>query len=574
MIKKFSPCLKGYGLYAFLAPATIALEVILEVFIPYLMSQIVDVGIANGDYNFILQRGALMVLMAVLSLFCGALSGAFAARASAGLSYGVRKKLYDKIQDFSFANVDKFSTASLVTRMTTDVNSVQQAFMMIIRSCIRSPLMLITATFMAFRLNAQLASVFLFSIPVLASALFIIAKKAYPRFSKMFEKYDYMNRRIQETLIAIRVVKTFVKGDWEAKEFEKAADDVRAAQVKAEKLIIINAPIMQMTVYATTIAICWLGGRSIIAGKMEVGALTGVITYVSQILMSLMMLSFVFVSIVMTRASIGRISEVFDEISDIADNTGSDLNVSDGSIEFNNVYFSYSKNNQNTVLTNINLKINPGETVGIVGATGSAKTTLVQLIPRLYDVTGGAVLVGGHDVRDYKLDELRENVAMVLQKNVLFSGTIRENLKWGNENAADEEIIEAARAAQAHDFIMSFPEGYDTQLGQGGVNVSGGQKQRLCIARALLKNPKIIILDDSTSAVDTATDSEIRKAFREKLDHVTTIIIAQRIASVIDADKIVVLDEGKINAVGKHAELLEGNEIYREIYQSQRKGEQ
>ena len=574
MIKKFSPCLKGYGIYALLAPATIALEVILEVFIPYLMAQIIDVGIKSGNYNFILQRGALMVLMAILSLFCGALSGAFAARASAGLAYGVRKKLYEKIQDFSFANVDKFSTASLVTRMTTDVNSVQQAFMVIIRSCIRSPLMLITATVMAFRLNSQLASIFLFAIPVLGTALFIIAKTAYPRFAKMFEKYDYMNRRIQETLIAIRVVKTFVKGDWESKEFEKAADDVRAAQVRAEKLIITNGPIMQLTVYATTIAICWLGGKSIIAGKMEVGALTGVITYVSQILMSLMMLSFVFVTIVMTRASIARITEVFDEIPDIRDNPASDLKVLNGSVEFRGVSFSYSKNKENTVLKDINLTINSGDKIGIVGATGSAKTTLVQLIPRLYDVTGGEVLVGGRDVRDYKISELRENVAMVLQKNVLFTGTIRDNLKWGNESASDEEVTEAAKKAQAHDFIMSFPKGYDTELGQGGVNVSGGQKQRLCIARALLKQPKIIILDDSTSAVDTATDSEIRKTFREELDHVTTIVIAQRIASVIDADKIVVLDEGKINGFGTHDELLESNAIYREIYQSQRKGEQ
>ena len=574
MIKKFSPCLKGYGIYALLAPVTIALEVILEIFIPFLMAQIIDIGIANEDYNYIWQRGALMVAMALLSLLCGALSGAFAAKASTGLAYGVRKKLYGKIQDFSFANVDKFSTASLVTRMTTDVNAVQQAFMMIIRSCMRSPLMLFTATFMAFRLNAQLASVFLVAIPVLAFALYFIASKAYPRFAEMFKKYDYMNRRIQETLIAIRVVKSFVKGDYEIKEFEKAADGVRAAQVKAEKLIISNMPIMQLTMYSCIVTICLLGGINIVGGRMETGALMGVISYVTQILMSLMMLSFVFVSLVMTRASMQRISEVFDEVPDIRDNQGADAAVSDGSVEFRNVSFSYSKSKENTVLSDIDLKISSGETVGIIGATGSAKTTLVQLIPRLYDVTGGAVYVGGHDVRDYKIETLRESVAMVLQKNVLFTGTIRDNLKWGNENASEEDIIKASKEAQAHDFIMSLPGGYETELGQGGVNISGGQKQRLCIARALLKHPKIIILDDSTSAVDTATDSLIRKAFRENLDRVTTIIIAQRIASVIDADKIVVMDEGRINAVGTHSELLQSNNIYREIFQSQRKGEE
>lgn len=572
MIKKILPCLGKYKKYAIITPIMVICEVILEVFIPFLMAKIIDVGIKNGNINYIVKLGSLMVLMALISLVFGALSGRFSALASTGLSMGIRNKLFNKIQDFSFANVDKFSTSSLITRMTTDVTNTQTAFMMIIRMLVRAPIMLVSATVMAVSINAQLSTVFLIAIPVLGTALGLIITKAFPYFQKMLDKYDSMNASVQENLVAIRVVKAFVRRDYENGKFEDAANSLREAQLKAEKIIIVNMPIMMFTMYTCTILIAWFGGNLIISGNMQTGELFSFISYISQILMSLMMISMVFVVIVMSKASIKRIIEVFDEEIDIKNNENSGLSVADGSIEFDDVSFSYSKKNDNLTLSNINLKINSGETVGIIGGTGSAKTTLVQLIPRLYDVMKGRILVGGHDVRDYHLDTLRNEVAMVLQKNVLFSGTIKENLKWGNENATDEEIINACKAAQAHDFISAMPDGYETDLGQGGVNVSGGQKQRLCIARALLKNPKIIILDDSTSAVDTATDSKIRQAFKENLKDTTTIIIAQRISSVSEADKIIVLNDGQIDAVGTHDELLKSNDIYREVYESQQKG--
>lgn len=572
MIDKIIPCLGKYKKYALLTPIMVIGEVILEVFIPFLMAKIIDVGIANADVAYIAKIGSLMVLMALISLVFGALSGRFASLASTGLAAGIRKKLFYKIQDFSFANVDRFSTASLITRLTADVTSTQTAFMMVIRMLVRSPIMLVSATVMAVSINAKLSAVFLFAIPFLGGAMGIISYLAFPRFQKMLEKYDSMNSSVQENLVAIRVVKAFVRRDYENEKFEEAANTLRDAQIKAERIVITGMPIMMFTMYACTILIAWFGGNLVIAGDMQTGELFSFISYISQILMSLMMISFAFIGIVMSRASIKRILEVLDEEIDIKNNEESEITANDGSIVFDNVSFSYAKKSDNLTLDNVNLKINSGETVGIIGGTGSAKTTLVQLIPRLYDVLEGRILVGGHDVRDYSLEALRNNVAMVLQKNVLFSGTIKENLKWGNENATDEEIMAACKAAQAHDFISAMPDGYETDLGQGGVNVSGGQKQRICIARALLKNPKILILDDSTSAVDTATDSKIRQSFKENLQNTTTIIIAQRISSVSEADKIIVLNDGKIDGVGTHEELLATNEIYKEVYESQQKG--
>ncbi len=573
MLKKLLPCLGEYKKYALLTPVMVIGEVILEIFLPLIMSKIIDVGIRNGDTGYVFKMGALMVLMALLALLFGVLSGRFAAVAGMGFGKGLRKRLFDKIQEFSFSNIDKFSTASLITRVTADVTNTQQAFMMIIRMFVRAPVMLVSATIMAIAINAKLALIFLIAIPVMGIALYSIAAKAYPRFQAMLKKYDGMNASVQENLIAIRVVKAFVRENHEREKFIDAANAVRETQIKAEKLLILSMPIMQLVMYGCMISISWFGGRMIIGGTLLTGELMGFISYVMQILISLMMISFIFVMIVISRASVLRIIEIIDEEIDIRDKVGdSGLRAENGSIVFDNVTFSYSKSSENPTLSNISFEIKSGETIGIIGGTGSGKTSLVQLIPRLYDVTEGRVLVGGYDVRDYTLDTLRDAVAMVLQKNVLFSGTIKENLKWGNKNATDEEIEEACKAAQAHDFIVSFSEGYETFLGQGGVNVSGGQKQRLCIARALMKKPKIIILDDSTSAVDTATDSKIRQAFRDKLSDVTTIIIAQRIASVCDADKIIVMDDGKIDAIGTHEELLATNSIYREVYESQQKG--
>ena len=571
MLKKLAPCLKGYGKYAILAPVTIIFEVLLEIMIPFYMAKIIDVGINNRDIVYIVKTGGMMVLMAVLSLICGSLSARFAAKGAMGFGKGVRRAVFHKIQEFSFANVDRFNSASLITRLTTDVSTLQHTFMMLIRSFVRSPIMLISATFMASRINTGLSFVFLVAIPILGTALATIMILSFPRFRQMFFCYDKMNGAIQENLIGIRVVKAFVRDKYENKKFDDSAEALRAAQLRAEKLLICNMPLMQLVVYGCIISILWFGGNMVIGGVMASGELISFISYVNQILMSLMMISMVFVNFVMTRASLGRINEVLNEEPDIC-NVASAETVTEGSVTFEDVSFSYNKVPENLHLEHINLEILPGETVGIIGGTGSAKTSLVQLIPRLYDVLSGRVLVGGRDVREYSLENLRDAVSVVLQKNVLFSGTIMENLKWGNPNASFDDVVAACKSAQAHDFIMSFPDGYETVLGQGGVNVSGGQKQRLCIARALLKKPKIIILDDSTSAVDTATDAKIRTALKEELAGTTTIMIAQRISSVCDADKIVVMDNGTINAVGTHEELLEGNAIYREVYESQQKG--
>ena len=561
-----------YKKEALLSPLTIIGEVAMEVLIPTVMAMIIDNGVKKDDIGYIAKMGGLMVLMAIFSLCFGALAARFSAVAAMGFAKNLRSALFRKVQSFSFANVDKFSTASLTTRLTTDVTNIQNAFMMFTRMAFRSPIMLICATIMAVRANARLSLVFLFSIPLLAIAVFLILTNAHPRFEKMLRRYDDMNAKVQENLIGIRVVKAFAREKYENERFEENTKNVRLAQFAAEKLIILGMPSMQLVMYASIAAILYFGGRMAVGGDIETGALSSFITYVGQILLSLMMISVLFINLVISRASLQRIYEVLSEEPAIKDNSGSEISAGDGSVSFENVSFSYYDDMNNLALEHISFKIASGETIGIIGGTGSSKTSLVQLIPRLYDATEGRVVVGGHDVKEYPLKTLRDQVAMVLQKNVLFSGTIRDNLRWGDENATDEEMIDACKSACAHDFIMGFPDGYDTDLGQGGVNVSGGQKQRLCIARALLKKPKIIILDDSTSAVDTATDSSIRKAFREKLADTTTIIIAQRISSVMDADRIIVMDGGKITDIGTHEELMQKSAIYREVYDSQQKG--
>ena len=573
MYRKIFSYVGEYRKQAILSPVTIIGEVAMEVLIPMVMASIIDKGIKAGRIGYVAGMGLLMVVMAIVSLSFGALAGRLSAVAAMGFAKNLRGALFRKVQDFSFANVDKFSTASLTTRLTTDVNNIQNAFMMFIRTAFRAPIMLVCALIAALKMNARLSTVFLCAVPVLVCVVIIIMTKAHPRFKAMLANYDKMNASVQENLTGIRTVKAFVREEYEKKKFTDSTEAVRKAQVNAEKLIIMTMPIMQFVMYSSIISILFFGGRMAVGGEMETGELSSFISYVGQVLMSLMMLSFLFVMFVLSRTSLQRIYEVLTEEPDIVSPAENAVTtVADGSVSFRNVSFSYFKDMENLALSGINVDIKSGETIGIIGGTGSSKTSLVQLIPRLYDATDGEVLVGGRNVREYSLDVLRDNVAMVLQKNVLFSGTIRDNLKWGNAEATDEEIEKACKSACAHDFIMDFPNGYDTDLGQGGVNVSGGQKQRICIARALLKKPKIIILDDSTSAVDTATDSNIRKAFREDLADTTTFIIAQRISSVQDADRIIVMDAGKISDIGTHAELLERSEIYREVYESQQKG--
>lgn len=574
MFRKLASYVKEYKKSTILTPIFVILEVVMEVIIPLLMAKIIDVGIQNGDVHYILEIGGLLIVCAILSLTFGMLSGRFAAKASAGYAKNLRKEMFYKIQDYSFENIDKFSTSSLVTRMTTDVTNVQMAFQMIIRILVRGPIMMIFSLLMVASISAKLSVIFLVAIPVLGVILFFIATKAHPNFERVFKKYDKLNNVVQENVSAIRVVKAYVKEGHEKEKFEKVNSEVYTNFKKAQKIVAFNGPVMQFTIYTCILLISWIGSGLIIGGQMQTGELSSIITYAWQILASLMMISFVFVMVIMAQSSAERIIEVIEEKPTIKNKEKPIEKVKDGSITFENVSFRYSdeEDENNFALENINLEIKEGETIGVIGGTGSSKSTLVQLIPRLYDVTKGSIKVGGVDVRDYDIKALREEVAMVLQKNVLFSGSIAENLRWGKKNADQEELEEVCKLAQADGFIKEFPSKYDTILDQGGTNVSGGQKQRICIARAILKQPKILILDDSTSAVDTKTDALIRKAFREKIPNTTKIIIAQRISSIEDADKIIVLNDGKIDGIGTSEELLKTNAIYQEVYESQMKG--
>ena len=574
MIKKLASQIKEYKKNSILAPIFVTFEVLMDVLIPMAMAAIIDNGLNKNDVNYVIRVGIMMIVMALLSLFFGMISGRHAAIASAGLSKNLRKSMYYNIQNFSFANIDKFSTSSLVTRLTTDVTNVQMAYMQIIRTLVRAPIMLIFALFMVFSINPQLTLIFAVVIPFLGISLYIIMTKAHPNFMKMFKKYDLVNQVVQENLTAIRTVKSFVREDYETQKFTGATQELYNYSINAEKILAFNNPIMQFSIYTSILLISWFGAHLVVSNTMSTGQLMSLFTYVMQILNSLMMISMAFVMIVMSKASAERIIEVLDEKSTLANNDHPLYEVNDGSIVFNHVDFNYNNDVSNLNLKDINLNIKSGSTIGIIGGTGSAKTTLVQLIPRLYDTTRGEILVGGHNVKEYDIETLRNSVAMVLQKNVLFSGTIKENLKWGNDHATDEEIIKASKLAQADEFVQTFKDKYETVLDQGGTNVSGGQKQRLCIARALLKKPKILILDDSTSAVDTKTDSLIRQAFKDEIPDTTKIIIAQRIPSIEDSDMIIVLDDGQINGVGTHEELLKSNLIYQEVYYSQQKGGQ
>lgn len=572
MIKRLSQSIQEYKKDSILSPLYVLVESLLDVAIPFVMAGLIDNGIEAGNMSMILRYGAILVGFALVALTFGALSGRSCARATAGFARNLRHDMFHHLQVYSFSNIDKFSSAGLVTRLTTDVSNVQNAFMMIIRTLIRCPAMLIFAMVMSFRINHDISLIFLAVIPILGVGLYLIIKHVHPVFERVFKTYDRLNGVVQENLSGIRVVKNFVREDHEIEKFDTISGTIYKDFSLAERILALNSPLMQGCVYACMILVSWLGAKQIVIGNMSTGNLMSFFTYIMQILSSLMMLSMVFVMITMSRASAERIVEVLDEESDITNCDNPVYEVKDGSVEFTDVSFSYAKRPDKTVLDDIDLIIPSGQTVGIIGGTGSSKSSLVQLIPRLYDVTGGCVKVGGIDVRNYDLQTLRHNVAMVLQKNTLFSGTIKENLRWGNPDATDEELVHACRLAQADDFIRTFPDGYDTYIEQGGTNVSGGQKQRLCIARAILRKPKILILDDSTSAVDTKTDALIRQAFREEIPNTTKIIIAQRISSVMDADQIVVMDNGRINACGTHEELLANNEIYREVYESQQKG--
>ena len=572
MIKKLAQSIREFKKDSILSAIFMCFEVTMEVVIPILMANLIDYGIDKGNMPFILKMGIALLISAAISLFFGIMSGQKAAIASAGFAKNLRKDMYYKVQDYSFSNIDKFSTASIVTRLTTDITNVQNAYQMILRMLVRAPIMLISAMVMSILINPQLSLVFLGAVLFLGLILALIIKTAFPRFTSVFKKYDALNASVQENLTGIRTVKSAVREEFEINKFKKASGDVRNSFIFAEKLIVLNAPVMQVTMYTCILLLSWIGAKMIVSSTMTTGQLMSFFTYATQILMSLMMLSMVFVMITMAKSSAERILEVLDEESTIKNPKNPIKEVKDGSISFENVDFSYANDKDKLNLENVNLEIKSGETIGIIGGTGSAKSTLVQLIPRLYDVTSGSIKVGGVDVRDYDIDTLRNEVSMVLQKNVLFSGTIKENLRWGDKNATDEELVDACKKACADEFIQTFPDGYDTYIEQGGTNVSGGQKQRLCIARALLKKPKILILDDSTSAVDTKTDATIRAALQNDIASTTKIIIAQRISSIEASDKIIVLDDGKIDAIGTHDELKVNNAIYREVYESQVKG--
>lgn len=564
---------REYLWQSLVCPLLMVVEVVMDLLLPYRMADIIDVGIAGGDRRFAVFTGLKMVLMAAVALASGALAARLSSVASMGFGANLRGAMYANIQTFAFSNIDRFSTASLVTRMTTDVTQIQMMYMMLLRIFIRAPMMFAVASFLCFKINPVITSVLLAALPIIVLFLVIFGPIALRLFKKMFRMFDRLNASVQENLISIRVVKAFVRGEFEKEKFKASNDALMRASINAARLMVMAQPLLMLLMYGTILTVTYLSSKFILNGQMGIGKLTAVITYIIQILMSAVMIAMIFVQFIISRAAAGRIGEVLAEKADIRDE-GADreLKVESGSVEFRDVSFKYETDGKRNVVDHVSFSAAAGETVGIIGGTGSAKTSLVSLIPRLYDVTGGEVLVGGRDVRDYTLRELREAVGMVLQKNVLFSGTISENLRWGDPNASQEELEEACRAAQAHDFILSFPDGYETDLGQGGVNVSGGQKQRLCIARALLKKPKILILDDSTSAVDTLTDAKLREALRTRLPDTTKLIIAQRLSSVEDADKIIVLDDGRISDVGTHSELMERSEIYREVYLSQQKG--
>lgn len=576
MLKTLGKHLYGFRRDSVLTPVFMILEVIMEMVIPLMMASIIDNGVngngGTGDMDFILRMGILMIVAAGFGLFAGIMGGKYGARASAGFARNLRKGMFENIQTFSFSNIDKFSTAGLVTRMTTDVTNIQNAYQMILRMCIRAPFSLIIAMIMSFTINPRLASIYLVVVILLGGVLGFMVRLAMNYFNQVFKKYDDLNESVQENVSAIRVVKAFVREDYEKKRFGKASENVYKMFVRAENIVVLNMPIMQFSVYTCILLISWFGAKMIVSDTLTTGNLMSLLAYCMNILMSLMMLSMAFVMISMSVASAERIAEVLEEKSDLTNPEEPLMEVLDGSITFENVNFGYHKTAEEWVLSDINLNIKSGETIGIIGGTGSSKTSLVNLISRIYDVSEGSVKVGGKDVREYDMEVLRNQVAVVLQKNVLFSGTILDNLRWGDENATRDECIRACKLACADEFIESFPNSYDTYIEQGGTNVSGGQKQRLCIARALLKKPKILILDDSTSAVDTATDARIRKAFREEIPGTTKIIIAQRISSVQDADRIVVMENGRIDGFGTHEELLAENEIYRDIYESQTKG--
>ena len=572
MNKKLLQSVREYKKQSIIAPLLVTLEVLMEVLIPLEMAKIIDIGIAEGNLGYIIQRGLILVIMAMMSLFFGVQAGNFAAIAGAGYAKNLRHDIYYKVQDFSFKNIDHFSTSGLVTRMTTDITNIQMAYMMSIRLLARAPIMIVLSWIMTLTLSKKAALLFLIVIPVLGGTLLFIAKKAHPHFIKVFDEYDDLNNSVQENVNAARVVKAFVREDYEIDKFHGVSKYVYQLFTTAEKIVAWNSPVMQFVMYAVIMILVYIGGKGIVTKTMETGALTSIIVYALQIIGTLMMVTFLFVMIMIAGASTDRITEVLDEIPEMIDPADAVTSVADGDIVFDHVSFSYAGEGGNLSLKDVNLHIKSGQTVGIIGGTGSAKSTLVQLIPRLYDVTKGSVMVSGVDVRKYNLEALRDQVSMVLQKNVLFSGTIYDNIRWGNENASDEEVQNVCKLAQADGFVREFPDGYNTQIVQGGNNVSGGQKQRLCIARALLKKPKILILDDSTSAVDTKTDALIRKAFREEIPNTTKIIIAQRVSSIEDADQIIVLENGAISGIGTSEELLKTNDIYREVYESQVKG--
>ncbi len=569
MVRTIAAQIKEFRLVSILTPICMIGEVICEMIIPVLMGRIVDLGVMAGNVNYIMRTGAMMIAVALLGLLAGVLGGFFAARAGAGLARNLRKAMHDNIQSFSFSNIDHFSTSSLVTRLTTDVTNIQNAYMMILRMAMRAPSTMIVAMIMSFLISPRLASIYFIAVAALAVFMFFMMRSTTKYFKQVFERYDALNESVQENVSAIRVVKAYVREDYENNKFRRAAENIYAMFIRAEMRVVSITPVMMGVVYCTILMISWFGANMIVSNTLSTGSLMSLLTYCMNILMSLMMLSMVFIMITMSEASARRISEVINEKSSLTNPENPIMEVPDGSIRFEDVDFSYRPGSAEPVLKDISLDIRSGESIGIIGGTGSAKSSLVNLVSRLYDVTQGRILVGGHDVRDYDMDALRRQVAVVLQKNVLFSGTIYENLRWGDENATEEECRRACRLACADEFIEKMPEGYNTYIEQGGTNVSGGQKQRLCIARALLRKPKILILDDSTSAVDTATDARIRRAFQEEIPDTTRLIIAQRISSVQDCDRIIVMDNGRVSGFGTHEELLADNQIYREVYESQ-----